>query len=190
MREATPQNRKAEEEELNLSHYSSEPLPSDFRPVNQQQDDDLHPFSKPKGLWISVDGEDDWLSWCIGEQFMLENLMYRQEVILRADANILYIRDSEELVRFNDEYFHKYKDYSSVSIVDWARVAAKYDGIIIAPYIWSKRLDFDCTWYYGWDCASGCIWNSDAIEAVIPDEGWVGPEDMEDDDYMTAIREE
>lgn len=26
------------------------------------------------------------------------------------------------------------------------------------------RLDNRCTWYYGWDCASGCIWDKDAIE--------------------------
>ena len=40
----------------------------------------------------------------------------------------------------------------------------RVDGIIIAPYQWYCRMTVD--WYYTWDCASGCIWNLDAIESV------------------------
>jgi hypothetical protein len=27
-------------------------------------------------------------------------------------------------------------------------------------------VDDNCGWYYGWDCASGCIWDSAAVERV------------------------
>ena len=50
--------------------------------------------------------------------------------------------------------------------IDWAEVASKYDGIIISPYQWSLRLDMEMMWYYGWDCASGCIWNISAIKEL------------------------
>jgi len=38
-------------------------------------------------------------------------------------------------------------------------VSKEYDGIEIAPYQWDARLSL--IWYYGWDVASGCIWNLD-----------------------------
>jgi len=52
--------------------------------------------------------------------------------------------------------------------INWPAVAEKYDGIIIAPYIWQRRLSDnpDHFWYYGWDCASGCIWNTEVIEEI------------------------
>ena len=46
--------------------------------------------------------------------------------------------------------------------IDWPKVAERYDGIIIAPYQWSRRLDGPM-WYYGWDCASGCVWRARAV---------------------------
>ena len=50
--------------------------------------------------------------------------------------------------------------------IDWNRVAKKYQGIIITPYIWERRLTTTCTWYYGWDVASGCIWDNKAIKEI------------------------
>lgn len=51
--------------------------------------------------------------------------------------------------------------------VNWPLIATRWDGIIIAPYQWSCRYDDRTFWYYGWDCASGCIWNLHAITDVI-----------------------
>jgi hypothetical protein len=48
--------------------------------------------------------------------------------------------------------------------IDWLRVAQKSAGIIIAPYIWERRLHLP--WYYGWDCASGCVWDAAAVLSV------------------------
>ena len=48
---------------------------------------------------------------------------------------------------------------------DWARVGEAYPGIIIAPYIWSRRLDGPM-WYYGWDCASGCVWDPSVVRSI------------------------
>ena len=48
--------------------------------------------------------------------------------------------------------------------IAWEKVAAKYDGLIITPYIWQRRMELN--WYYTWDCASGCIWNVRAIKDI------------------------
>lgn len=50
--------------------------------------------------------------------------------------------------------------------IDWKKVTEEYQGIIISPYIWQRRLAPHTMWYYGWDVASGCIWDTDAIEEV------------------------
>lgn len=47
-------------------------------------------------------------------------------------------------------------------------IGARYDGIVITPYVWSMRLDRSAFWYYGWDCASGCIWNASAVAELVP----------------------
>lgn len=45
--------------------------------------------------------------------------------------------------------------------IDWLRVKTQYGGIEIAPYQWKRRLS--SFWYYGWDCASGAIWDRDVL---------------------------
>ena len=48
-------------------------------------------------------------------------------------------------------------------IIDWHAVAQAYAGIEIAPYCWSLRFEYEFLWYYGWDCASGCVWELSAV---------------------------
>jgi hypothetical protein len=52
--------------------------------------------------------------------------------------------------------------------INWAGVAKDYQGVIIAPFVWDRRLHDAYSWYYTWDCASGCIWDAAAIERVEP----------------------
>ena len=49
-------------------------------------------------------------------------------------------------------------------IINWLAVARDYDGILIAPYCYTRRMTLD--WYNTWDCASACVWNARAIERV------------------------
>jgi hypothetical protein len=46
------------------------------------------------------------------------------------------------------------------SNINWAKVAAKWGGVEIAPFQ-SKR--DNVFWYSTWDCASGVVWDLDAI---------------------------
>jgi hypothetical protein len=160
-----------------LEHYDTVPLVWPPRDYEQEKDHrDLSLF-KPRGLWVSVPGDDDWPSWCRSEEFRPEALAVCTQVILKPDANIKEITNEREIITFDREYgeeltlgsLHKFTRHT----INWERVASEYDGIIIAPYIWSCRLPMDMLgprykvsqWYYPWDCASGCIWNgTKAIE--------------------------
>lgn len=147
--------------ELQLSHFTKTGLGA-IRSVEQRWDDDYRSsFAKPRGLWVSVDGEDDWQQWCQSEMPEWMNGVQRYRVHLAQPNNVLLLTD---LWGFQDEYGRIVPDRFGSKYIDWPTVAKAYDGIIIAPYQWSCRMEMD--WYYGWDCASGCIWNADAIARV------------------------
>jgi len=167
---------------MDLSHYGSERLGSIYSVLQQGE---AHVFQKPSGLWVSVDGPDDWPSWCISEDFNLigDGFKYRHKVYLEPDAPVLELHSHAELYWFDSYYANQYKDYMVMTYIDWNKVADDYFGIIIAPYIWGRRivLDGKCQWYYGWDCTSGCIWDSRAIASIVLDTSWVPPKARQGD---------
>ena len=145
---------------MKLSHFSSH---ADMTPYSQAQTG--RRSDKPDGLWVSVDGEDDWPSWCRSEQWGDVDAKHRYALTLADDANILTLGSVAELRAFTEQYADPNKQVHGVDwAIDWARVASEYQGIIIAPYQWPARLTI--SWYYGWDCASGCIWDASAFAAV------------------------
>ena len=152
---------------MELRHYGSKELALSGLRV-RSQDDEHRKYFKPHGLWVSVLGEYDWKSWCESEDFGCLDIEHT--VTLRPDANILHLSTVEALISFHHQF--KIEPYPSGGgwhnyYIDWPRVAEQWDGIIIAPYQWSQRLDGVChNWYYGWDCASGCIWHPRAIAAI------------------------
>lgn len=161
---------------MNLTHYSDQPTTLGRERIYKQQK--MRSWvDKPRGLWVSVDGEDDWKSWCEGQPFNLEGLKFPHRVVLADDANVLHIATPEEFLAFVDSYGvpdPTWDDRLNVLnhdyvAIDWTKVAGEYDGIIIAPYRWEFRLSF--MFYYGWDCASGCIWNLNAIKEFELKEG-------------------
>ena len=148
-------------------HYTREPLTFDrSRTYGQRRP---YEFGKPVGFWGSVAGEDDWPSWCRDQGSFLDSLTHGHEVTLAGAADVLRIDTATGIDRFHDTYSTQSGAISGPNRkfwpVDWGRVAQRWDGIIIAPYQWSHRYDGP-SWYYGWDVASGCIWNLDAIADV------------------------
>lgn len=154
-----------------LEHYSTK-IVSAVRSVSQRTGDkDWHWRGKPCGFWVSAKGKDDWPSWCRAEDFATNRLAIRHRVYLMPNANVLLVTGEAELRAFDarygrDERLRPSSNYSK-RLIDWRSVALDYDGIIIAPYVWECRLDPPVSdWYYGWDCASGVIWNARAIAAI------------------------
>ena len=149
---------------MQLMHYAQERVT--FNPLRTYGQPDLREFQKPNGLWVSVRGEDDWPSWCARNDY--GNLQACHEVELRPSASILYLLTPDDILDFHERYAVQLngsaRHYAPPRMwpLDWRSVADKWDGVIIAPYQWSLRMEGP-SWYYGWDCASGCIWNADAI---------------------------
>lgn len=142
----------------------------------------MSPLGKPHGFWLSDEsrGAHGWKAWCKAEGFRPYSLRYEHEVKLSPKAKILYLRTAKDIDEFADKYGSSLmvllgherpgddeRLYGGryIDVIDWKRVAKKYHGIIITPYIWEQRLGRHM-WYYGWDCASGCIWNARAIESI------------------------
>lgn len=85
-----------------------------------------------------------------------------------ASCKMLTLKSVQTIRRFTEQYsanvFSTLKlDHLASFGIDWPRVAAVYDGIEIPRYIYQCRLERGVIWYYGWDCASGCVWNLDRV---------------------------
>lgn len=160
---------------MKLIHYSSKPF--DLKPNDYSQDRvDYH--AKPHGLWVSAEGdlgEDNltWKEWCEQENFELKSLNHSYLVNLKPEARILYLKTPEEILEFGVKFPYirqqwntsEGRKFCATNELDWIEVKNIYQGIIISPYQWTLRLSNRCNWYYGWDCASGCIWDLSCIES-------------------------
>jgi hypothetical protein len=151
-----------------LAHYGTSPL---ARVRSVEQVDQLERAMKPSGLWVSVEGKGShgWKQWCLAEGFHPEHLACKTRVILKPNARICHLETVEQIDGFTKRFLHQWDRMPDSTLwLNWAEVAKHWQGIIIAPYQWERRMDMSCSWYYGWDCASGCIWDADAIKALRP----------------------
>ena len=155
-----------------LVHYSDTPVAAVYSVAEQPV------FFKPHGLWLSVEDGHGWADWCKGEEYTLGKIAHA--VTLAPGANVLRLANADELRAFDSEFGtspmfvlpgEAIRTQEIHMAVEWARVAERWQGVIIAPYIWSLRLDLLVSWYYPWDCSSGCIWDAAAIASITPIEG-------------------
>jgi len=151
---------------MKLRHFSDQPVET-LRSIEQRDT----PDDKPLGFWVSVEGDGDgWTDWCRETEFALEKLVVEHEVILKPSARILTITGEAGLDAFTREFGipldEPFMRQFERRRINWAKVAAEHQGIIIAPYIWTRRLHPETFWYYTWDCACGCIWDVSAMERV------------------------
>ena len=151
---------------IDLIHYSAKPLSLRQEEVAQPNSPKCS-LGKPYGLWVSTPGEDDWPSWCRSEEFGLDRLRYETKIRISDESRFLIIEDVQSLRSLTKRYICIVcrREFDRLGHINWKLVAAEYDGIIISPYQWECRLHETTDWYYGWDCASGCIWRFNAVEA-------------------------
>ena len=149
-------------------HYASDKFELDKKRQYEQE-----VGNKPKGLWFSPhDVPDNWRLYC--EENWEEGLapeMY--EVVFNTgeqQPRFLYITSPQELIAFNDKYKCNVAPGSEKipffweNQIDWPTVCKAYDGLVIVPYIHELRLAM--SWYYGFDCACGVIWNAACIQEL------------------------
>ena len=136
-----------------LSHFTKEPFKFD-RNRKYVISDKKAPF-KCEGLWLSDENTDlTWKSWCEGEEFHLDYLTCETTFEVNI-SEILFLGNYDAISWFNQKY--KKSLFKSIESIDWQKVQDENKGLIISPYCWKARLEF--MWYYGWDCASACIWD-------------------------------
>lgn len=159
---------------MRLIHYSHKHL-TEVYSASQGKGRAKHRGDKPNGLWVSPEGEDDWPSWCESEEWGLGHITHPTEVVLRPDASMLVVAGEAALREFHAEYHARhpmfedgFPSYANRLVINWKSVAKRFQGIIIAPYVHRCRLDLDMMWYYGWDCASGVIWDAGAVKELRP----------------------
>ena len=141
-------------------HFSSKPIKL-IRSEKQLNKGGF--FGKPNGFWYSIEGNGDgWSDWTAAEDFTDTNtqIAYELEVDL---SKCIVISNKAELKTFTEKYKLIRPSYHAI---DWKKVARDYSGIEINPYIPTYELDSQFVWYYGWDCASGCVWDSRIIEII------------------------
>ena len=120
---------------------------------------------KPKGLWFEVDG--DWVRWCKSDMPDWLEERYKVPYGVEFDPDkVLWLKTARDIDDFTAMYavplFPERLDFRSTTIA-WARLTEAYAGLVIAPYCWRRRMSEHTLWYYGWDCASGCIWDLSVI---------------------------
>lgn len=151
-----------------LTHWSTTAVRA-LEPREYKQGD----MFKPAGFWFDCD--HDWRRWCEAEKYNLVGLCWRHSVRL-VKPGALHLATVEDIDKFHAEYRCPmpggFLRDPLTYVIDWPRVAAKYPGIIIAPYCWPRRMQY--LWYYGWDCASGCVWDTSLIRLGKPRRGILG----------------
>jgi hypothetical protein len=170
---------------MNYYHWSSDPVR--LRKRNYPQSG--HP--KPNGLWFDVNA--DWKRWCEAAEFGSENLRYRHDVTILDASQILFLKSARQIDAFtrkfgqdvschiqplqkaealdscaNDYGQNFFNDIQKAfsNYIMWGEVAEKYSGIIINPYSRSRSQTY--LWYWGWNCASGCVWDTSILRLSKP----------------------
>tara|TARA_Y100000389_G_C17408616_1_gene489536 strand:- start:649 stop:1170 length:522 start_codon:yes stop_codon:yes gene_type:complete len=127
---------------------------------------------KPSGLWYSC--YDSWYNWMSEEiPDMLFKYIHKLNIknnvltdIRNKNKNkLLVIKTLKDFDLFTKNYKVKtyYKDKGIIKefiFIDWIKVSNDFGGIEICPYLNKRR---NILWYYGFDVASGCIWNLQSI---------------------------
>ena len=126
---------------------------------------------KPDGVWYGCG--DAWLKWLaleMPEWFGRVNYVYELEIY---DAFMKVITNAEQFKSFEQEFWARAPHQERAEhagpidgiyhMIDWPLLAGiDWDGIEICPYLQEFRIS-NSGWYYPWDVASGCIWDSEAL---------------------------
>lgn len=112
---------------------------------------------KPPGMWYSFGLA--WIKFIVSEKYEKQP---KYIDLLEVDkSKLICINTPLALDKFHLQYGISFKTHEKYKTIDWKAVMKDYGGIEIAPYIHQRR--FSYLWYYGFDIASGCIWDADVL---------------------------
>ena len=166
-------------------HWASEPV------ILQEMSYPQSGQPKPNGFWFDVSG--GWKRWCEAAEFRLDTFRYRHSVTILDRSKLLFLRNADSIDAFTSEYgqnlsgriqfFQNPEERNAFAqnygcdlfseiqkqfsnYIMWENVAEKYGGIIIAPYSIERSRTY--LWYYGWNCAGGCVWDTSILRLGKP----------------------
>ena len=149
-----------------LYHFTEKP----FSLKDKKKYQVINGINKPSGLWLSDENDYGWSQWCQDNDFRLKGLKYKTTIKVDT-SNVFVIQSVEELKEFNSKYGIKKGNFKKDPyflledyFINWDLLKNTHKGIIITPYLHQVRLEY--MWYYGWDCASGCIWDTSCCEII------------------------
>ena len=155
---------------LKFIHYSHEIITHLIPQCYLQNFDE--PSMKPDGFWVSceigIPNEPfTWKAFCEDNENLSEGIRYAHEVKLHEHANLLYVDTPEKVIDLARAYrVQLYPGMHANMALGWKPIVSQYQGIVMAPYFYELRFNIETSWYYGWDCASACVWDLDAIESI------------------------
>lgn len=147
-------------EELKISdetriHMSKKPFELERRVYSQRIG------MKPIGFWYGFGNE--WIDWT---RYEMPNWVGKYIYKVDIDkSNILEIKTHMDLMVFTRQHQSLKNVNREGDAIDWDVISKKYDGIEINPYQQEARTQY--MWYYGWDVASGCIWNLNKVKLTL-----------------------
>lgn len=150
--------------------------PFEHRPPVRQLTDYPH---KPEGIWYALGG--DWANF-LNSEMPYRWGAYNHAYMLDIDySSILRINTEEKLKKLEYEYW----EYDDGGAISWMKVHddGGYKGVEIIPLQENMRQDSKNGWYYHWDVASGCIWDTSAIKNAIEITPEFDPNYKDPDDY-------
>ena len=138
----------------------------DILPLKLPVEQDRGGNYKPMGLWYAIGTE--WIDWVESEMpDWIGDKFYK----LETTSKVLKVDTPQKFQALIKEYgtytpLLRYDpNPKRDNRIDWLKIAnAGYAGIEIAPYRNEYRLEY--MWYYGWDVASGCIWDKSGIKSI------------------------
>ena len=153
--------------QIALSHFSPEVVRAvrSELPGDGEEWDVFDPEqTKPRGFWVSLDGENDWaqLSRRLGRAPGI-----RHRVVLRNDGNLLIIDDEADAREVSRWYMRQDSETGGLKI-DWKAMGADWAGILMLRFDWPLTLEQELYWTHHWSIPSGCIWDSRAIGSIEP----------------------
>lgn len=145
---------------LNMHVHLSERLIDKLSPKGYTQ----QAGTKPNGFWYSYGTE--WIDELSASKNLKDGYIYKVDI---NNLNILQIKTEFELSNFTREYgLNNPSNTFTKTYIDWVRVARKYDGVEINLPIFPNYTNSpELLWLYGWDIASGCVWNLDRIKIEL-----------------------
>jgi hypothetical protein len=159
---ATPTPMVAQRTVLNRPGWTFDPT----RSYVQSYTDPRCGVGKPIGFWYGFG--TSWVDWCYANRYGDPSRGVLHQLHVARPERVLQLVSEADMRAFLREY--RDPTLRTFSNIRWGVLATQVAGIEFPAYQHAHVFEQHDTWgwTYGWDCASGCIWDlQDAGVSVV-----------------------